>query len=75
MFDDGLPYGPKGGATEGLPLFYRKKIRTNGEIEEFSVGPSLVSLFKWIFVILAVLATFGDTESRLLLRLLLRLLP
>jgi hypothetical protein len=75
MFDDDLPHRPKGRTSESLPLFYRKKIRANGEIEELSLGPSLVSLFKWVFITWAILATLGDTESRLLLRLLLRLLP
>ncbi len=74
MFDDHLAHRSKGRTGESQPLFYHKKIRTNGEIEELSLGPSLVSLFKWIFVTWAILATFGDTESRLLLRLLLRLL-
>jgi hypothetical protein len=75
MFGDELPHHPKGRTSESLPLFYRKKIRTNGEIEELSLGPSLVSLFKWVLITWAILATLGDTESRLLLRLLLRLLP
>jgi hypothetical protein len=75
MFDEHLLHRPKDRTSESLPLFYHKKIRTNGEIEELSLGPSLVSLFKWVLITWAMLATFGDTESRLLLRLLLRLLP
>ena len=74
MFDGHPAHHPRARISESQPLFYRKKIRTNGEIEELSLGPSLVSLFKWIFVTWAILATFGDTESRLLLRLLVRLL-
>jgi hypothetical protein len=75
MFDDHLVDRPKGRTSESLPLFYRKKIRANGEIEELSLGPSLVSLFKWVFIAGAIAATFRDAESKLLLKLLLRLLP
>jgi hypothetical protein len=46
MSDDLLAHRPKGWTSESQPLFYHKKIRTNGEVEELSLGPSLVSLFK-----------------------------
>jgi len=75
MFDDHLLDRPRGRTRESLPLFYYKKTRTNGEIEELSIGSALVSLFKWVFIAWVTLGTFGDTEPRLLLRLLLRLLP
>jgi len=75
MFDGHLLNRPKSRPSESMPLFYRKKIRANGEVEELSLGPSLVSLFKWVVIAGAILATFRNTESKLLLKLLLRLLP
>jgi hypothetical protein len=47
-----------------LPLFYRKKISAGGRIDELSVGPSVVSLVKWIVILVIgiILERFAPVE-------------
>jgi len=76
VFDDHPRRRTQGWQSDSLPFFYRKKTGANGEIDEVSLGPSVVRVFRWIaLIIVAALLTFGSTDSWVLFKLLLRLFP
>lgn len=60
-----------------VPLFYRRRTRANGETEEVSIGPSIVWIFRWIVVAiaLALVMMSGSASPSALLRALLSLAP
>jgi hypothetical protein len=76
MLDDYPVRSSHGRPIEALPLFYRKRTKANGEIDEVSLGPSVMRVFRWIaLVIAAALLAFGPADSSMLLKLLLKLFP
>ncbi len=64
-------------AREVLPLYYRKRTRSNGQSDEVSLGPCAVCLFRWaIVLILGIgLIALGDEGRSFLVRIFLRILP
>ncbi len=66
----------RSGRDGKLPLFYRKKVRANGESDEISLGPCLVYLFRWIVVLIVVsILILRGGNSAALLRFVLKLWP
>jgi hypothetical protein len=69
---DGQDPGNRMGA-----LFYRRRIRANGESDEISLGASAVWLVRWIvaLVVVAVLTIIGGGTPSIFWRLLMKMLP
>ena len=57
------------------PLFYRKKVSANGEIDEISLGACAVRIARLVIGLIAmvVLLAFGSVDASVFLRFLLRL--
>jgi hypothetical protein len=59
------------------PLFYRKKVDVNGESEELSLGRSVVSVFRWLGILILLAAwVFCDKLDPLsAIKALIKLIP
>ena len=76
MPEDDVPVTAKKSAAVALPLFYRKKTRSNGESDEISFGPCAVSIVRWLIIlIIMILLVLAGARPTVLLHYLLGFLP